>query len=221
MTSTRAGRIAAALLVAAAIEGCAAANAPAQTGAPPARAPAAGTAADSSRHSVNPADVRFITDMIAHHSQAVLIAGWAPSHGASPELQALTSRIVVGQRDDITTMDNWLRDNGQPVPSSDTLHQRMAGMAHMLNMPGMLTPEQLTQLDQARGPEFDHLFLTFMIKHHQGAITMVNQLFDSQGAAQDETVFRLASNIQADQTAEIERMQKLLGAMLLKSWQAQ
>lgn len=175
----------------------------------------------SVRDSVNPADVRFMTDMIGHHSQAILIAGWAPSHGASPEVQTLASRIVAGQKDDIVTMSNWLRSHGQPVPPHDTMHTRMAGMHHMMNMPGMLTPEQLTQLDQARGPEYDQLLLRFMIGHHRGALTMVNDLFGSRGAAQDQEVFQLANIIQADQTTEIERMQKMLAKLLVESWSSQ
>jgi uncharacterized protein (DUF305 family) len=84
-------------------------------------------------------------------------------------------------------------------------------------MPGMLSAEQLAQLDRARGPEFDRLFLRFMIQHHQGAVTMVDQLFGSQGAGEEETVFRIASDIYADQTTEIDRMQKMLAALLFES----
>ena len=81
-------------------------------------------------------------------------------------------------------------------------------------MPGMLTESQLKQLDQARSKEFDRLFLTFMIQHHSGAVTMVKELFDTYGAAQDITVFKLASDISADQTTEIERMQKMLASII-------
>jgi uncharacterized protein (DUF305 family) len=164
---------------------------------------------------VNPADVNFMSGMIPHHAQAVLIAGWAASHGASPELQALCARIVVAQRDEIELMRNWLRDRGQPVPAPDARRHRMVmhGMEHEMLMPGMLTDEELARLDNARGPHFDELFLEFMIKHHEGALQMVEELFSSHGAAQDETVFRLASDIYADQTAEIERMRKMLASV--------
>jgi len=91
---------------------------------------------------------------------------------------------------------------------------KMDGMEHEMLMPGMLTESQLKQLDQARGKEFDRLFLTFMIQHHRGAVTMVKELFDTYGAAQDITVFKLASDINADQTTEIERMQKMLASMI-------
>ncbi len=176
-------------------------------------AAAAQAKADSSQLTFVPADAEFMTGMIAHHAQAVLIAGWAPSHGASPSVQTLCERIVVGQQDEIALMQRWLAERKQPVPDPKSPHAMMPGMDHGMAMPGMLSAEQLAQLDQARGAEFDRLFLTFMIQHHLGAITMVDQLFESQGATQDETSFRLASNIYADQTTEITRMQKMLAGL--------
>jgi len=167
-------------------------------------------ASDTTRPTFVAADAQFMAGMIAHHAQAVLIAGWAPSHGASASLQALCERIVVGQNDEIVLMQRWLRDRNQPVPDPNSPHAMMPGMDHGASMPGMLTAEQLAKLDAARGADFDYLFLTYMIQHHMGAIVMVNQLFESQGATQDEDSFRMASNIYADQTTEIERMQKML-----------
>lgn len=166
----------------------------------------------SLRHT--PADVHFMTGMIHHHAQAVLIAKWAPTHGASDELQRLAERIVVGQNDEIALMRTWLGDKGEPVPEATPgpMRMKMEGMEHEMLMPGMLTDVQLAQLDAARGREFDRLFLTFMIQHHEGAITMVNTLFASPGAGQDEVVFRFASDVYADQTTEIARMQLMLGA---------
>ena len=158
------------------------------------------------------ADVHFMTGMIAHHAQAVLMAGWAPSHGASPSLRALCERIVVGQGDEIVLMQRWLRDRHETVPDGDVSHSMMPEMNHAL-MPGMLTPAQLLQLDSARGPEFDRLFLTFMIQHHLGAITMVNELFGSKGGGEEEVVFRFASDVYADQTTEIARMNRMLDAL--------
>ena len=155
-------------------------------------------------------DAKFMTGMIGHHEQAVLIAGWAPTHGASPSIIRLTERIVVGQQDEIRLMETWLRDRGQPVP--DPAHAGHDGMGHSMHMPGMLSPAQLDSLDQARGPEFDRLFLTYMIQHHRGAIVMVDELFATHGAGQDEGTFRLASDIYADQTTEIRRMEKMLAA---------
>ncbi|MDZ4864231.1 MAG: DUF305 domain-containing protein [Gemmatimonadota bacterium] len=179
-------------------------------------ASAQASAQDAGQHPFyTAADVAFMTGMISHHAQAVLIAGWAPSHGASPSLRALCERIVVGQQDEITLMKRWLRDRREPVPDGDASHGMMPGMDHamMPMMAGMLTAEQLVQLDQARGPEFDRMFLTFMIQHHQGAIVMVDQLFGSKGAGEEERVFRFASDVYADQTTEIDRMQKMLAAL--------
>src|SRR5437016_958183 len=162
-----------------------------------------------------PADVRFMAGMIGHHAQAVLMAGWAPSHDASAAVRALCERVVVGQRDEIALMQRWLRERHEPVPEADPAHFTMPGMDPSMMMPGMLTAEQLAQLDRARGPEFDRLFLTFMIQHHKGAITMVNELF-GQGAGEQEKVFRFASDVYADQTTEIARMQKMLATLLFE-----
>jgi uncharacterized protein (DUF305 family) len=171
---------------------------------PPTLTPAAQAKADGGRPPYTRADVEFMSGMIGHHAQAVVMAGWAPTHGAGASLRALAERIVVGQRDEIALMQTWLRDRNETVPDGVTSH-------HL--MPGMLTAEQLARLDQARGPEFDRLFLAFMIQHHQGAITMVEQLFGANGAAQDETVFKFASDVHVDQITEIEFMSKMLAAL--------
>jgi uncharacterized protein (DUF305 family) len=158
------------------------------------------------------ADVDFMSGMIPHHAQAVIMAGWAPSHGARQDVAILCERIVVGQRDEIALMQQWLRERGLPVPdATSTRHtMKMNGMEHEMLMPGMLTDEQMAALDRARGPEFDRLFLEGMIRHHQGAIDMVDKLFKSYGAAQDETVFKFANDVQADQTVEINVMKDML-----------
>jgi uncharacterized protein (DUF305 family) len=160
-------------------------------------------------------DIHFMSGMIPHHAQAVKIARWANTHGASPNLVALTERIVVGQTDEIHIMQTWLRDRGQKVPAEDATHLKMNmnGTEHDMLMPGMLNDEELAELDRARGVEFDRLFLRAMIKHHLGAIEMVNELFASRNAAQDDVIFKFASDVYADQTTEIERMQKMLDAM--------
>ena len=178
----------------------------------PSAPPPAGTA-DAGTTPVNPADVQFVSGMIVHHAQAVLIAGWAASHGASSELQALCGRIVVGQRDEIAAMQRWLRERHQPVPDADAPASAMSGMDHHMLMPGMLTSEQLAQLDSARGREFDRLFLTDMIQHHRGALTMVRELIDAPGAARGGLLFQLASDIAADQAAEIDRMTRMLNSI--------
>ncbi|MFN2315940.1 MAG: DUF305 domain-containing protein [Gemmatimonadales bacterium] len=163
----------------------------------------------------NPADVNFMTGMIPHHAQAVLIAGWAVERTVRPDLKVLAERIIVAQRDEIELMRMWLQDRGQPVPAADATHHRMVhdGMEHDMLMPGMLTEADLKQLREASGSEFDRLFLTFMIRHHDGALVMVEELFGSYGAAQDEVVFRFASDVFADQTTEIDRMQQMLTSL--------
>jgi uncharacterized protein (DUF305 family) len=143
------------------------------------------------------------------------MAGWAPSHGASPSIQTLSARIINAQRDEIATMQRWLADRGRPDPEATggPMKMTMNGMEHEMLMPGMLTEDQMHQLDQARGPAFDRLFLTSMIQHHKGAVSMVKDLFASYGAAQDETVFKFANDVSVDQTTEIARMEKMLAAL--------
>ena len=158
------------------------------------------------------ADVEFMSGMIPHHAQAVVMAGWAPTHGARVDVAVLCERIVVGQRDEIKLMQMWLEDRGLPVPDAKSTKHRMVmnGMEHDMLMPGMLTDEEMAALDKARGPEWDRLFLLGMIKHHQGAIDMVNVLFGSTGGGQEETVFKFASDVFADQSIEIDRMRQML-----------
>ena len=161
------------------------------------------------------ADFDFMAGMIAHHAQAVLMAGWAPTHGASAALRRYCERVVVGQSDEIALMQQWLKDHGQPVPDAkDTkMHMVMDGKPMDMLMPGMLTDEEMKQLDKARGTEFDRLFLQGMIKHHWGAITMVNTVQGTRGGAQDEIVFKLSTDIYADQSTEIAVMEKMLAAI--------
>jgi uncharacterized protein (DUF305 family) len=188
----------------------------------PAAAPASQAAAaraKAGKYPYTPADVEFMSHMIAHHSQALVMAGWAESHGASPSIRTLSGRIINGQQDEIATMQRWLRDRGQPVPDPKQPgmgamhHTAGQGHGHEMLMPGMLTEAQMKELDQARGPEFDRLFLTYMIQHHKGAVTMVNQLFGTEGAAREETTFKLANDVSVDQTTEIARMQRMLAAI--------
>ena len=201
-----------ALIASLAVAGCAGATAtttasPVLMGGNPATAAAAPIA--------NQGDVSFMQGMIPHHAQAVLIAGWAPSHGARDDVQRLCERIVVAQRDEITMMQNWLRSKAQEVPAADAKGMKMTmdGMTHEMLMPGMLTDDQLKELDAARGSQFDRLFLQAMIKHHLGAISMVEDLEKIDGARQDETVFRFSQDVFADQTTEIERMEKMLATI--------
>ena len=172
---------------------------------------------DSTRRPYTAADVHFMTGMIGHHAQAILMAGWAPTHDASPSVRVLCERIINAQRDEIATMQQWLRDRQQPVPDANPMGMtmKMDGMEHRMLMPGMLTEEQLKQLDAARGKDFDVLFLTFMIQHHKGAVQMVKELFGSYGAAQDDLVFKFSSDVNVDQTTEIARMERMLVAIKL------
>ena len=119
------------------------------------------------------------------------------------------------QTDEITLMSNWLRDRNQPIPdpSVPTMAMNMNGMQHTMLMPGMLSEEQMKELDAARGPDFDKLFLKYMIQHHQGALQMVNDVQSTNGAGQDEMTFKLTSDVYADQSTEIARMQKMLAQL--------
>jgi uncharacterized protein (DUF305 family) len=171
--------------------------------------------ADSVRRPYTDADIEFMSGMISHHAQAILIAGWVASHGGSAAMQRLADRIVNAQNDEIATMQRWLADRQKPVPEPDPKGMKMLmnGVEHVMRMPGMLTDEQLKQLDAARGADFDRLFLTFMIQHHKGAVTMVQELFTKAGAAQDQTVFKFASDVGVDQTTEVARMEKMLASL--------
>lgn len=177
--------------------------------------PAARARADSGRPAYARADVHFMSGMIGHHAQAVVMAKWAPSHGASPSVRALCERIVVAQTDEIALMQRWLRERRETVPPADPkgLKMTMDGVEHVMLMPGMLSEAQMTELDQSHGADFDRLFLTYMIQHHLGAITMVNELFGSSGAGQDEVVFKFASDVYADQSTEVDRMTKMLSVL--------
>jgi uncharacterized protein (DUF305 family) len=178
---------------------------------------------DSLRRPYTAADIDFMSGMIQHHGQAVKMAHWAESHGASKALQVFCGRIALGQTAEIGLMQQWLGERSQPIPEPDTIPRdgsmanmpgmSMPGMGTMKLMPGMLTPEQMHQLDMARGVEFDRLFLTFMMQHHRGALQMVDTLFNTPGAAQDEVVFKFANGVQVDQETEIARMQQMLDAL--------
>jgi uncharacterized protein (DUF305 family) len=176
--------------------------------------------ADSIRYPYVEADVHFMSAMIGHHSQAILMAGWAPTHGASRPVLTLAERIISGQEDEIAIMRQWLLDRRKPLPEPArmgvTMHHSSdsaQGSGGHGPMPGMLTQAQLRQLNQARGSDFDRLFLTFMIQHHRGAVSMVRELFGTPGAARDETVFKFANDVSVDQSTEIARMEKMLAAL--------
>lgn len=171
--------------------------------------------ADSARNPYSAADVEFMQGMIGHHAQAIAMARLAPANGASAAIRTLAARIINAQGDEIALMQNWLRDRNKEVPEATPLGMKMKmdGMEHMMLMPGMLSAEQMKELAAARGTDFDRIFLTYMIQHHNGAVTMVRKLFATDGAGQDDTVFKFASDVQVDQTTEIARMELMLKMM--------
>jgi uncharacterized protein (DUF305 family) len=164
-------------------------------------------------HRWTEADVRFMANMIGHHAQAIEMSRLAPERAGGNNIRILAERIIAAQEDEIATMQQWLRDRGEPVPEVHAGHH--AG--HDALMPGMATPEQMARLAAASGAEFDLLFLNLMIQHHQGAVSMVSELFSSHGAGQDETVFKFASDVNVDQATEIARMQKMLEGLMFAS----
>ena len=168
--------------------------------------------ADSAARAFAPADVEFMQGMIPHHAQAVIMGRWAATHGARADVQRLCLRIVAAQSDEINMMRRWLRERKQDVPDSTaTRHvMKMGDMVHELMMPGMLSDDEMVQLDKARGPDFDRLFLNGMIRHHRGAIAMVETLLTNGNAGHDESVFRFANDVGSDQSAEITVMLRML-----------
>lgn len=171
----------------------------------------------------NPADVQFMQGMIAHHAQALAMVAMISTNTTRPELQMIGERIRISQQDEIGMMQRWLTVHREVVPTLDSNNvahmppstmpgMQMSGSTTMM-MPGMLTPEQMTHLANARGTDFDTLFLKGMIQHHEGALLMVKDLFAASGSAQTPEVFTFASGADADQRAEIKRMQIVLAAI--------
>jgi uncharacterized protein (DUF305 family) len=161
-------------------------------------------AADLSRVQFVGDDVKFMQGMIGHHAQAVEMVALARTHSHRDDIRTLALRIDLSQQDEIAMMRHWLQSRGQP---SDGMHQ------HGGLMPGMLTPDEMTQLSAAAGDEFDRLFLERMIKHHTGALAMVAELFSTPGAGQEVEIFSFASDVDADQRMEIDRMSAMLTAL--------
>jgi uncharacterized protein (DUF305 family) len=157
------------------------------------------------------ADAQFMQGMIMHHAQAVEMTALIESHTENKDVRSLGARISRSQSDEIKFMKRWLAARGQPISQAmpDMPHMNMSHESMEL-MPGMLTPEQMEALRKARGEEFDHLFLTGMIQHHGGALTMVRDLFDTAGAGQDAELFNFATDVDSGQRAEIRIMQTML-----------
>jgi uncharacterized protein (DUF305 family) len=181
-----------------------------QPGAPgqPSRTIPAATAVDQSKVRYTEADVRFMQGMIGHHAQALEMTALLRDRTSREDLKLLARRIDDSQTDEIKLMQHWLRVRGQEVPGPHAHHAHGAAL-----MPGMLTADEMAGLAAARGPAFDRLFLESMIKHHDGALVMVKQLFATPGAGQEAEIFAFASDVDADQRMEIERMGALLATL--------
>ncbi len=151
------------------------------------------------------ADVEFMQGMIAHHAQAIHMSRMAEAHGASPKLLKLANKIDQSQVAEIRIMQQWLRSNGQVAPDTSSWRTMM--------MAGMLTPEQLKTLDASRGVAFDRAFLNYMIQHHEGALTMVKDLFATPRAGQEVDVNVFANDVVTVQTAEIGAMRQMLSLL--------
>jgi uncharacterized protein (DUF305 family) len=173
-------------------------------------------ARDLSKVGATPADVTFMQGMIHHHAQAIDMTELLKTRTSSEDMKKLGLRIQVSQTDEIRMMQRWLRAHGADAPDPHAMHMPgmiMPGMDHGPMMPGMLTPEEMARLATLKGVEFDRFFLEGMIKHHGGAIGMVNELFASPGAAQDSNIYAFASDVVADQQMEIDRMSGMLAAI--------
>ena len=162
-------------------------------------------ATDLSRVQFTPADVRFMQGMIGHHAQALEMTALLPERTDREDMRLLAKRIDVSQADEIKMMQRWLEARGQEVPGPHAHHAAGAPL-----MPGMLTPEEMARLAAARGDGFDQLFLELMIKHHEGALTMVKELYATAGAGQESEMYAFASDVDADQRMEIDRMRGML-----------
>ena len=180
-----------------------------QPGAPgePPRPISAGAAVDVSHVQHTPADVRFMQNMIGHHAQALEMTALLPARTRNADMRKLAQRIEVSQADEIKMMQTWLKSRAMPLPDQHAHH--MGGAL----MPGMLTAAEMERLAATTGPEFDRLFLEFMIKHHAGALVMVQELFASPGGGQEAEIFAFTSDVDADQRMEIDRMRAMLGEL--------
>ena len=163
----------------------------------------------------SPADAQFMQGMIIHHAQAVEMTVLIESHTTNKDLRTLGARISHSQSDEINFMKRWLTARGeslsQPMPDMPGMDKSMDMSQHQMLMPGMLTAKQMEALRKAKGEEFDRLFLTGMIQHHNGALIMVKDLFDNAGAGQDAELFSFATDVDSGQRAEIRVMQTMLG----------
>ena len=154
------------------------------------------------------AEVRFLRGMIPHHGQALDMTALVPTRATTNGFRSMALRMQISQRDEIRLMERWLTEREEDIPPPNAHRMMMAG--DMVLMPGMLNAGQMEQLASATGQEFERLFLEFMIMHHEGALTMVQTLFNSSGAGQESLIFKFATDVDADQTIEILRMRRML-----------
>lgn len=198
---------------------------------------------DTVRHGYTAADVRFMQQMIHHHAQAVRMSALVPARSSRADVRALAERIDASQQAEIEMMRHWLAERHELVPDPSmprAMHDSIMGGMHDMHdthdlagmhnapnasavpaardtvamlMPGMLTPAQMDALAAATGPAFDRLFLEGMIRHHEGALTMVAALLASPGAGEEAQIFGFASDVDSGQRAEIRRMQAILATM--------
>ena len=182
-----------------------------QPGAPgqPSRVISAEKASDLSQVEYTGADIKFMQGMIGHHAQALEMVELLKTRSGSADMKKLALRIELSQDDEINMMQRWLEVRGQQVPNRSAMHAHGATL-----MPGMLTPDEMKQLTDAKGADFDRLFLEGMIKHHGGALAMVADLLATPGAAQESDVFAFVSDVEADQRMEIDRMGTMLATMI-------
>jgi uncharacterized protein (DUF305 family) len=181
-----------------------------QPGAPgePSREITAEAASDLAAIRYTGGDVQFMQGMISHHAQALEMTALLETRTERDVMRQLAERIDISQQDEIMMMQDWLRERGQTVPDVNTHHQ-----PNFMRMPGMLTDEDMGQLEGTSGVTFDRLFLEFMITHHEGAVTMVNNLLDQPGAAQDLQLYAFTSDVTSDQGIEIDRMDRMLAEL--------
>ncbi len=201
------------VLVVVAVAGCRSASGPSgpaiiQPGAPGQanRVISREAATDLSQVQATPADVKFMQGMIGHHAQALEMTALIAARTGRDEMRRLGQRIAVSQADEIDMMRTWLTRRGQALPDEHA-HHTAGGM-----MPGMLTDAQMAELTAAKGEDFDRLFLRFMIQHHEGALSMVDDLFKTPGAGQEGDINAFAADVDSDQRMEIDRMRAMLGS---------
>lgn len=164
------------------------------------------------------ADVAFMQDMIGHHAQAIVMTGMVEERSDNEDLELFVERMDITQVGEIEQMQDWLADKGEEVPAWDPVFGAQGGHSDGMMMmdgdlmPGMATEDEMAALEAAEGEEFDRLFIDLMTRHHQGAITMVQELF-TEGGGEEMTVFQLAGHIESDQNIEIDRMRTMLAEM--------